>query len=65
MPRANARFRQADVRRAIKGAKDAGFDIKRVEIALDGTIRLTFVEDDRTSETAYDAWIKEYNKKKG
>jgi len=65
MPRASARFRQADIRRAIKGAKDAGFDIKRVEITLDGTIRLTFVEDDRTSETAYDAWIKEYNKKKG
>lgn len=33
-----ARFRQDDVRRAIAGAKAAGFEPGRVEIARDGRI---------------------------
>lgn len=50
---ARSRFTQADVTRAIKGARAAGFRNVKVEIDPDGTIRiipldlpLTSVEDD-------------------
>ena len=40
MSRAEARFRQADIRRAVKGAQDAGIEVKGVEISRDGTIKI-------------------------
>lgn len=38
MSRTAARFTQADVTRALKGAAVAGFDVGRVEISPDGRI---------------------------
>lgn len=35
-----ARFTQADISRAVAGAKKAGLDLTGMEIAPDGTIRL-------------------------
>ncbi len=57
MSRAGARFRQADVRRAVKGAQDAGVDITGVEITRDGTIRLLFAKKEQTQSSAMDAWL--------
>jgi hypothetical protein len=39
MSRGPARFKQSDVARAMKGAKNAGVDV-RVEIALDGNMSI-------------------------
>lgn len=51
-------FRQADIRRAIGGAEDAGMKIAMVEITADGTIRLkaegAAVSDEAAS--AFDNW---------
>jgi hypothetical protein len=38
MPRRPARFKQSDVRRAVKGATDAGLVVARVEVDLQGKI---------------------------
>ncbi len=43
MPRASTTFRQAQVTRAIKGAKAAGMDVKRVEIDREGRIVLSSI----------------------
>lgn len=51
-------FRQADIRRAIGGAEDAGMKVAMVEITADGTIRLK-AEGAATSDeaaSAYDSW---------
>ncbi len=44
MSRAPARFRQLDVARALKGARDAGIEPKRLEIDASGKIVLAFTE---------------------
>lgn len=41
MSRAAAKFTQADVRRALKGAQDAGFDVGAIEIRPDGVMQIT------------------------
>lgn len=40
MARAPLVFKQSDVRRALRAARDAGYDIARVKIARDGAIEL-------------------------
>ncbi|KIC61016.1 hypothetical protein RM53_00045 [Brevundimonas nasdae] len=40
MSRAAAKFTQADVRRALKGAQDAGFDVGAIEIRPDGVMQI-------------------------
>jgi len=57
MSRANARFKQADVRRAVQGARDAGVEVSGVEITREGTIRLTFGEAKQTQSGIMDAWL--------
>ncbi len=44
MSRAPARFRQMDVARALKGARDAGIEPKRLEIDSAGKIVLAFTD---------------------
>lgn len=51
---APVRFRQSDVRRAIKAAEEAGRAVQRVEIDTDGTIRLYFTDEAPVSD--YDRW---------
>jgi len=40
MPRTPSHFRQCDVERAVKAARNAGMEVGGVEIAKDGTIRV-------------------------
>ena len=40
MSRGAAKFTQADVRRALKGAQDAGFDVGVIEIRPDGVMQI-------------------------
>lgn len=44
MARLPALFRQADVTRAVKGARAAGFDVKRIEIDRQGRILIASEE---------------------
>ena len=37
---APARFRQADIKRAIQAARDCGFDEVRVRVGMDGAIEV-------------------------
>jgi hypothetical protein len=50
MSRGPARFKQSDVARAMKGAKNAGVDV-RVEIALDGKMSIIPVKADDPPKT--------------
>jgi hypothetical protein len=47
--RGPARFKQSDIARALRAAKQAGAPVE-VEIALDGTIRLIPIEINRPKE---------------
>jgi hypothetical protein len=50
MSRGPARFKQSDVARAMKGAKNAGVDV-RVEIVLDGKMSIIPVKGDDPPKT--------------
>ncbi len=59
MSRAAAKFTQADVRRALKGAQDAGFDVGAIEIRPDGVMQITRQTQPSTSTVSIDpfeAW---------
>lgn len=60
MPRTMTRFKQADIRRAMKGARDAGVSIQGVEISPCGTITLKVGAADAPKEDAashlFNAW---------
>ena len=56
MPREATRFRQADIKRAVQGAKEAGVEIHGVEISVDGTIRLALGEKKAPAASAFDLW---------
>ncbi len=49
-------FRQADISRAVKGAKAAGLSIARVEIDAAGKIVIVTAAAAETTEDAYAAW---------
>ncbi len=62
-PRGRSRFRESDVKRAIKAAKAAGVEVGRIEIAPDGRIVVTALDksvegakNDQTNEL--DDWLK-------
>lgn len=57
MNKAPAKFKQADVKRAVAGVKSCGLSIGRVEIGVDGKIAV-YTADDLNAEkrSAYDAW---------
>lgn len=59
MSRAQTRFTQADVARAIKGAKAAGMDVSRVEVMPDGRIVLAAPTPVSEPVNALDRWIQE------
>jgi len=40
MGRGKSRFRQSDLTRAMKAAKAAGLELARIEIDIDGTIKI-------------------------
>ena len=56
MPRAQTRFKQADIKRAVQGAKEAGVEIHGVEILRDGTIKLALGEKKDPAASAFDLW---------
>lgn len=57
MGRSRANFKQADVTRAVKAARAAGFDVARIEIERDGRIALLNRSDAaRMPENEYDRW---------
>jgi hypothetical protein len=57
MSRSAARFRQADIRRAVAGAAEAGLEVARIEILADGTIRLVPASAlPHDSGSAFDKW---------
>lgn len=61
MPNRAAPFTQADVKRAVAGARAAGLDVSRVEILPDGRIivaKATKSED--SAATALDEWLAEH-----
>lgn len=57
MARTSTRFTQADVAKALKAARAAGFDVGAVEIEHDGRIRIVRRADEK-SETPdpFDIW---------
>lgn len=56
MTRAATRFTQADIARAVKGAKAGGLAVGSVEILADGTIRLV-PADQIKQDAPLDRWI--------
>lgn len=54
--RSNARFRQSDIMRAVKAARNAGLTIAQTEIASDGSIRLHHAEQAPEAHDAYEKW---------
>ncbi len=52
----SGRFRQADVTRALKGARAAGMRPTRAEITAEGRIVLSFDQEPVEPSTAFDAW---------
>lgn len=58
MPRPTPKFTQADVVRALKGAKAAGFEVGAVEISQDGRIKIMKVDAEPSTPdvTPFDAW---------
>ena len=57
MPRGPSSFKQADVRRALRGAVTAGVEIARVEIdARNGNIVILTPRDPGTPVAPYDLW---------
>jgi hypothetical protein len=51
-------FRQIDVRRALKGAASAGFDVERVEISPEGKIVLSRAKGAASPDDAANAFDK-------
>ncbi len=49
-------FRQADITRAIKAAKDAGMTVTRCEIGADGSIVLSDAPVAPSAEDAFATW---------
>jgi hypothetical protein len=51
-----APFRQADVKRAVRGAQDAGMTVARVEIEKDGRIVVIAATTDDQTKDDLDKW---------
>ncbi len=57
MPRRPSSFRQADVERAVKGARNAGLDVGSVEVTPDGTIRIVGASNiEPAHDLPFDQW---------
>ncbi|MNS15574.1 hypothetical protein D3C72_472110 [compost metagenome] len=57
MARVATRFTQADVSKALKAARAAGFDVSAVEIDHDGTIRIVRQPEPKVEAAdPFDAW---------
>jgi hypothetical protein len=64
MARASARFRQADLTRALRAAKDAGQAVASCTVGPDGTIEIVFGSPEKLRpENALDAWEKKRSAK--
>ena len=50
-------FRKTDLRRAISSATEEGLEVKHAEIRPDGTIRLTFNDQDAAAATGWEKRI--------
>lgn len=62
MSRSSARFTQADVAKALKGALAAGFDVGAVEIGTDGMIRIVHRgKAEENSLDPFDQWKERRN----
>ncbi len=51
-----AKFKQADLTRAIKGAKAAGVSVEKVEIVPDGTIKIFSQSEHYTDKKGKTGW---------
>jgi hypothetical protein len=58
MPRVQPNFRRSDLQRAIRGAREEGLDIARVEVGKDGgfTIHASKLEIANVKDAAKQAW---------
>jgi hypothetical protein len=57
MSRAAPRFRQADIARALRGARTAGIEVGAIDIMTDGTIRIVPARgQEHTPSSAYEQW---------
>ena len=61
MARSKQTFKQADVTRAIKGARAAGMEPTRVEIYQDGRIVIFGDEGGAGPDEALDEWLRNRN----
>lgn len=57
MPRRPSNFRQSDVERAVKGARNAGLTVVAVEMTPDGTIRIVGADHaEQVNDSPFDNW---------
>lgn len=61
MPRAPCKFTMADISRALKGAKAAGFEVSSIEIRPDGVLQIKRATDQiapaaDTSADPFETW---------
>lgn len=59
MKRQPPAFRQVDVKRAVAGARAAGFAVQRIEITAEGHIRLDAGAANAASANPLDDWLRE------
>ena len=57
MARQSTAFRQVDLTRAVRGAKNAGLEITRVEIGPDGKITLSAGKQPADTGNDLDKWL--------
>jgi hypothetical protein len=55
-PRGVLRFKETDVRRAIRAVKAMGLPISKVEIGNDGKIAILSTQEVASAESAFEAW---------
>ncbi len=55
------RFRQSDITRAVKAARNAGLNVAQTEILNNGTVVLHHVEQVPEAHDAYEKWKEKRN----
>jgi hypothetical protein len=58
MSRGPQRFRESEMRRAIKAARSAGIEIARIEVGPDGRVSLVPGKVDEVNDDGFNPWDK-------